>query len=247
MYKLDGASCDVGHCFCSVTVTTLSGLEVNSKLFTPKLFLFLLMCVFPSLCTLRHLTQRWESGEILGPMLSLDSCWLYTGIKLYSLHACMYAKSLQFCPTQCSAMDCRPPGSSAYGILRARILEYVVPPSSEVFPAGDWTHISYISLHSRQILYCGAAREDNAFCAVSHNCFPPLWSVSASGASPLSLTAQLLPPASTSTSTTAPTWLWVCSYPHPVLLCGIEWLGPECSLSLIWSTCQGGLEKHGNP
>ena len=39
-------------------------------------------------------------------------------------------KSLQSCPTLCNPMDCSPPGSSVHGILQARILEWVVMPSS---------------------------------------------------------------------------------------------------------------------
>ena len=31
------------------------------------------------------------------------------------MHACMYAKSLQSCPTLCDPMDCSPPGSSVHG------------------------------------------------------------------------------------------------------------------------------------
>ena len=42
------------------------------------------------------------------------------------------AKLLQPCPTLCDPMDCSLPGSSAYGILRARILEWVAIPSSRV-------------------------------------------------------------------------------------------------------------------
>ena len=42
----------------------------------------------------------------------------------------MHAKSLQSCPTLCDAMDCSLPGSSVHGILQARILEWVVVPSS---------------------------------------------------------------------------------------------------------------------
>ena len=42
----------------------------------------------------------------------------------------MYAKSLQSWPTLCSAMDCSPPGSSIFGILQTRILEWVAVPSS---------------------------------------------------------------------------------------------------------------------
>ena len=40
------------------------------------------------------------------------------------------AKSLQLCPTLCDPMNCSPPGSSVHGILQARILEWVVMPSS---------------------------------------------------------------------------------------------------------------------
>ena len=34
------------------------------------------------------------------------------------------------CPTLCDPMDCSPPGSSVYGILQARILEWVAIPFS---------------------------------------------------------------------------------------------------------------------
>ena len=36
----------------------------------------------------------------------------------------------QSCPTVCDPMDCSPPGSSVHGILQARILEWIVLPSS---------------------------------------------------------------------------------------------------------------------
>ena len=35
------------------------------------------------------------------------------------------AKLLQSCLTLCDRMDCSPPGSSVYGILQTRILEWV--------------------------------------------------------------------------------------------------------------------------
>ena len=35
----------------------------------------------------------------------------------------------QLCLTLCNSMDCSPPGSSVWGILQARILEWVVIPS----------------------------------------------------------------------------------------------------------------------
>ena len=38
------------------------------------------------------------------------------------------SKSLQSWPTLCDPLDCSPPGSSIYGILQARILEWVAIP-----------------------------------------------------------------------------------------------------------------------
>ena len=39
--------------------------------------------------------------------------------------ACVYAQLLQSCLTLCDPTDCSPPGSSVYGILQARIMEWV--------------------------------------------------------------------------------------------------------------------------
>ena len=46
------------------------------------------------------------------------------------IHACMRAKMLQSRPTLCDPTDHSLPGSSVYGILQARILEWVAMPSS---------------------------------------------------------------------------------------------------------------------
>ena len=46
------------------------------------------------------------------------------------MFACMGAKLLQSCRTLCDPMDRSLPGSSFHGILQARILEWVVMPSS---------------------------------------------------------------------------------------------------------------------
>ena len=43
---------------------------------------------------------------------------------------CVSAKSLKLCLIPCNPMNCSPPGSSVPGILQARILEWVVMPSS---------------------------------------------------------------------------------------------------------------------
>ena len=42
----------------------------------------------------------------------------------------IYAQSLQLCPTLCNPMDYSLPGSSVHGSFQARILEWVVVPSS---------------------------------------------------------------------------------------------------------------------
>ena len=70
---------------------------------------------------------------------------------------CMCAQS---CLTLCNPMDCSPPGSSAHGILQARILEWVSNSSSrESSRPRDWT---CVSCTGRQILYHCATWEDRA-------------------------------------------------------------------------------------
>ena len=56
----------------------------------------------------------------------------------------VFAKLLQSCPTLCDPMDCSPPGSSAHGVIQARILKWVAMPSSRgsSWPR-DQTRVSY--------------------------------------------------------------------------------------------------------
>ena len=65
----------------------------------------------------------------------------------------MHAKLLHSCPTLCDPMDYSPPGSSVYGILQARILEWVATLSSRgsSWPR-DWTVISFVSCIGRPVL-----------------------------------------------------------------------------------------------
>ena len=52
----------------------------------------------------------------------------------------------QSCPAFCNPMDCSPPGSSAHGILHARILEWVAVPSSRGSSRPrDWICVSCIA------------------------------------------------------------------------------------------------------
>ena len=57
--------------------------------------------------------------------------WLHTVCRPWAGQSAQrHGKSLQSCPILCDPMDCSPPGSSAHGILQAKILEWVVTPSS---------------------------------------------------------------------------------------------------------------------
>ena len=63
-------------------------------------------------------------------------------------------KVAQSCPTLCHPMDCSPPDSSIYGILQARILEWV----AILISRGSSRHREALGLnpglpHCRQILY----------------------------------------------------------------------------------------------
>ena len=65
--------------------------------------------------------------------------------------ACMCAQS---CPTLCEPMDSSPPDSSVYGIVQARILEWVAISSSRACSQPrKWTCVYCVSYTSRQILY----------------------------------------------------------------------------------------------
>ena len=64
------------------------------------------------------------------------------------LTAVAAAESLQLCLTLCNPVDCSRPGSSVYGILQERILEWVTMPSPR-----DRTCISYVSCVGRWVLY----------------------------------------------------------------------------------------------
>ena len=67
-------------------------------------------------------------------------------VNILSLHGA--AKLLQLCPILCNPMDCSPSGSSVHGMLQARILEWVVMPSSR-----GSSCISCTSCIGRQVLY----------------------------------------------------------------------------------------------
>ena len=63
---------------------------------------------------------------------------------LLQCHVC--AKSLQSCLTLCDPVDCRPPGSSVFVVLQARVLDWIAMPSSRVsFQPRNQIPVSYVS------------------------------------------------------------------------------------------------------
>ena len=72
-------------------------------------------------------------------------------MNMHHFHCHLVAQS---CQTICDPMDCRPPGSSAHGVLQARIMEWVAMPSSRGSSRPrDGAHISYAPLIGRWVLY----------------------------------------------------------------------------------------------
>ena len=63
----------------------------------------------------------------------------------YITAAAAAAKSLQACSTLCDPIDGNPPGSSVPGILKTRILEWIVIPFSKIH------HTTCIILANRDI------------------------------------------------------------------------------------------------
>ena len=65
-----------------------------------------------------------------------------------------HGMALESCLTLCDLMDYSLPGSSVHGILQARILEWVVMPSSRgSSQPRDQTSVSYVSCIGRWVLY----------------------------------------------------------------------------------------------
>jgi len=87
-------------------------------------------------CHRNHMSHRAPNSYYAAlyrerlPLLSgVDAgAWLPPYILKYILLAA--AQLLLLCPTLWDAVDCSPPGSSAHGVLQARILEWVAMPSS---------------------------------------------------------------------------------------------------------------------
>ena len=72
---------------------------------------------------------------------------------LSSCGVCVCAKSLQSCPALCDPMNCSPQAPLSMGILRARILEWLLPSSRGSSPPRHPTLTSYVCYTGRRVLY----------------------------------------------------------------------------------------------
>ena len=82
---------------------------------------------------------------------------------------CCCCSVSQWWPTLCDPMDCTLPGTSAHGILQARILGWVARPSSRGSSwSRDWTLISDVSCIGRQVLTTRTAWEAREFSRCVH-------------------------------------------------------------------------------
>ena len=94
------------------------------------------------------LEPRWSSWTMDSTLSNQDSkiggeCSWGLPQDNRSLHFVLVAQS---CLTLCNLTDCSPPGSSVYGIVQARILEWVaIPLSRGPSPPRDRTHVPCIA------------------------------------------------------------------------------------------------------
>ena len=79
---------------------------------------------------------------------------LPTSLEVLHARVCVCMLSLQSCPILCDPMDYSLPGSSAHGILQARILEWVAMSFSRGSSlSSDRTCVFYVSCVGKWVLY----------------------------------------------------------------------------------------------
>ena len=101
----------------------------------------------------------WKGAVSLGGIIVKEGTSCHCGPerkKMMSLSMCVCARSLQLCSTLGDSMDygLSEASPSVRGTLQARILKWIVMPSSrESSLPRDQTCVSYVSCIGRQILY----------------------------------------------------------------------------------------------
>ena len=91
--------------------------------------------------------DRLDLLEVQGTLKSLLQHHSSKASTFYSIfYNCVCLLVAQSCPTLCESMDYSPPGSSVYGILQAKILEWVAMPFSRGYARPrDSTQVSCIA------------------------------------------------------------------------------------------------------
>ena len=89
--------------------------------------IYILLFIYSNCPVFLLFTDLWDSAHLddpFGHTLLHISIWPYAA-------AAAAAKSLQLCPTVCDPIDGSPGGSPVPGILQARTLEWVYPPTNQ--------------------------------------------------------------------------------------------------------------------
>ena len=119
--------------------------------FLGSVMVMLLRRVFADVIKLRNL--KWDNWIIRVVPKSSDHCPYKTKAE-ESFPGGLCVLVTQSCLTLRGPMDCSPPGSSVYGILQARILEWVAISSFRgSSQPRDWTHVYSVFCTDRRILH----------------------------------------------------------------------------------------------
>ena len=120
---------------------------------------FHLLSAWYVLAVLAFWHSSWDLFPMAGPAheWGFIQCWQHYWNPHVKAVTCIHAKSLQPCLTLCDPVDCGLPGSSVYGILQARILEWVAIPVSRI--SSEPKNQTWLSLIAGRFFTFWATRE----------------------------------------------------------------------------------------
>ena len=103
---------------------------------------------------IRGICRTWDPNPSVATRCDSGQHLSLSQRSFLSPRMCVHTKLLLSCPALCHPLDCGPPGSSACGILQARILEWVAIPFSR---GASWPGMepvtNYIACIGRWVLY----------------------------------------------------------------------------------------------